>query len=343
VSAPSPSAGPDASRPPAPAARDASPPDRLGDAELVDLELALDAVARASASVPTGTVAGRQPWETRTGVTALELVGELTTTGARQSRMGAGGGGAATPKHERALPFVATANDLAVELHAACLDLAAAVLRTDAHDAPIGPRRPGPASIHAADVAAWLLTRLDALAWHPGIVRTHARDLVRLVARGRTTVDRRPGRWYAGPCATPLRDEAGDLVIVDGEQAYCDGELYARPEAPVVRCPTCDTGHRVEFRRAELLRLAEDRLETATTLSRALTGLLDTDVRPDRIRQWKRRSRLVSRGHDDNGDPVYRLGDVLDLLKADAARRARVHVAGTRKTPRPRTPQEHPA
>lgn len=302
--------------------------ERMADDELDDLEHALEQLTR-----PGGRAPGL-PWESAAGVRDLELVRELTTTGARQSRMAAGGGGAATPAHERPVPYVATANDLAARISAATVDLAAALMRAERRDAPVGPWRPGPPSLHVDDLAAWLITRLNdgaGLAWHPGIVRPHLAELRRLIARGRVAVDRQPERWYAGPCNVALRDDAGDLVIVNGAQARCVEDLYVRPHVTVALCQACHAKHHIDERRAELVRLAYERLETATDLSRALAGLLGTEVRAERIRQWKRRGRIATRGTNKAGDPLYRVGDVVDLVTADAARRSTVRVAGTRK------------
>ena len=42
-------------------------------------------------------------------------------------------------------------------------------------------------------------------------------------------------------------------------------------------------------------------------------------VTPELVRKWKYRGRLVSRGHDTPGSPLYRVGDVVDLLDTRTA------------------------
>jgi hypothetical protein len=97
-----------------------------------------------------------------------------------------------------------------------------------------------------------------------------------------------------------------------------------------VRCRDCRTVYDVAERREWLLHSAEDVLATAPVISRALTRM-GSEVMPDRIRQWASVSgggrRLVRRGRDRSGVPLYRLGDVMDLLAAEARRQAELGAA----------------
>ena len=264
---------------------------------------------------------GAQRWELGEG-RAIELVRQLAATGARQARIGSGGGAAKVPAHESAVPFVDSATDLLEQLHGLLAAWAARTMREDQADAPVGPRRAAPRTLGTDDLAAWLLGRLHTLEHRPGVTREHLDRLRPLVRRARAVIDRPHDRWFAGPCATPLRDDAGDLVIEHGEQAYCEAELWAKPGAPVVVCVACGAHHRLETRRAELLRLARDRELRAVDVSRALTSL-GMPCTPDRIRKWKQRHRLGVASLDDDGLPLYRVGDVMDLLVADAHRSTR--------------------
>ncbi|MEU8104391.1 hypothetical protein AB0C18_11790 [Nonomuraea muscovyensis] len=56
-----------------------------------------------------------------------------------------------------------------------------------------------------------------------------------------------------------------------------------------------------------------DQLGTATEIARALHGLCANPT-PAMIRGYAHRGHMVNRGHDKTGRPLYRVGDVLDLL-----------------------------
>lgn len=117
-------------------------------------------------------------------------------------------------------------------------------------------------------------------------------------------VDRPVERWYAGPC-----DE-------------CDHDLYAKPGVTQLAC-NCGAKYDIRERRTWLLTEAENVLATAADISRALTTL-DAPVNADRIYQWRRRKRLLDHGRDHDGNPLYRVGDILELLAnvRDRQRRA---------------------
>lgn len=137
----------------------------------------------------------------------------------------------------------------------------------------------------------------------------------------------RPPRWYAGQCWEP-RD--------DGER--CAAELYASPGASTVRCPECDTMHDAKDRREWLLREAEDQLLHAELMARALTGLGVEDLTPARVRGMARHGRLATKGTDAAGRPLYRVGDVRDVVaeqaRAEAERAAKRDDKARRKAER---------
>lgn len=116
-------------------------------------------------------------------------------------------------------------------------------------------------------------------------------------------IDRPPEEVFAGPC---------------GE---CGQDLYAAVGAPLVRCPQCGQVYDTEQRRSWLLELVHDQLATGPEISQALTSLA-LPVTPERIRQWKARNRLLPRGKNQTGRPLYRVGDVAELLMGEAAKGA---------------------
>lgn len=131
-----------------------------------------------------------------------------------------------------------------------------------------------------------------------------AQHIAQLLA---AAVDRPADARYVGPCHTQLEGEP------------CDAELYARPGAAAVICPACDTFHDVATRHEQLLEAAQDRLETAAVCARAVT-IWGEPVRADRIRKWKQRGRISVKAHDGAGSPLYRLGDVIDLVREDVVK-----------------------
>jgi hypothetical protein len=153
-------------------------------------------------------------------------------------------------------------------------------------------------------------------------------------------IDRPADRWYAGRCGAVMGTEHNGSTCacachhghprtcdIDGgcgreyDNVPCPALLYAEPDNPFVRCKVCGTTHTVAERRADLLSEAEDREATVETITRIITTLGDRDVRSAkvsaRIRQWAIRGKIESHGLrvvDGRPRPVYRVGDVLDLL-----------------------------
>lgn len=116
-----------------------------------------------------------------------------------------------------------------------------------------------------------------------------------------TTIRQPPAAlWYAGPCD------------------HCRRDMYARYGVPEVTCPSCNLIYDVEDRRDWLLTVVEDRLERAVTICRALSGL-GHDVSRHRLGMWQTRGLIAPHGHDARGYPLFRVGDVLDLLNRDAS------------------------
>lgn len=156
-------------------------------------------------------------------------------------------------------------------------------------------------------MAVWLIGRLGVLA-HRQSAAEAAEEISWLASALLRAVDRPPERAYAGPC--------------DG----CGEDLYARLGAQSVRCVGCSRTYDAAARRKWLLAEAEDVLAHAALLARAITVLREP-IEARRIRVWATRGLISERSTDRTGRPLYRVGDVLDLLarmstKAIRARRA---------------------
>jgi len=88
-----------------------------------------------------------------------------------------------------------------------------------------------------------------------------------------------------------------------------------------VPCRSCGTGHSVEERREWMLDALQDHLAPAHQVAHILAQLV-APVRPDRVRQWAARGRIVPHGRDAAGRPLYRVGDALAVLAAAMRRDA---------------------
>ena len=159
-------------------------------------------------------------------------------------------------------------------------------------------------------MAAWISVRLSRLIVHPA-AQEACEEITAAVAEAERVVDRRPDRVYVGPCGADLDD------------GPCPRDLYAPPGARVVRCPACDTEWNVARRREELLGKVVDQLAGAVQAAHILTHLA-APLRASTVRKWGERGRLVSHGTDPHGHPLYRVGDVLDLLVAKLERDERL-------------------
>ncbi|WUI02091.1 DUF1922 domain-containing protein [Spirillospora sp. NBC_00431] len=225
-----------------------------------------------------------------------EVARDLDVTLSRQTSRTGGGWTSVVP-----LPFDARASEVGWVLRSALAGWVRQLQETQAEDWPADTPQA---------MAGWLSARLERLVRHPAAEEAHG-EIVTAVAAAQRAVDLFPDRWYAGVCAAPL-DGGG----------RCQRDLYAKPKAATVTCPEC--GHRwdVPERRTWLLGMAEDVLATATEIARAVTTL-GQPVTPEAIRGYVHRKQLVAHGSRLVGTretPVYRLGDVLDILARRAER-----------------------
>jgi hypothetical protein len=155
------------------------------------------------------------------------------------------------------------------------------------------------------DLAGWLRPRVGWLRHHEAGADAYE-QITGAVHEARRVIDRPADKLYAGPC-----DE-------------CGRDLYAGIDAAYVRCGNVD-GHEggdewvwsVVERRRWLLDSARDVLATTTEISRALARYQGKSLTTEAIRGYVKRGRLTVRGHRPDGGrkvPLYRLGDMLDIL-----------------------------
>lgn len=242
-----------------------------------------------------------------------DLADDLDVSLARQARIGSGGGGrpAETP-----LPYGEAASETRWLLHTTLVSWVLVLLNDLRPFGPVCARcehrscstitdRATPDETLPA-MADWLATRVGTLRHHPHGPRA-VDELLHAVRQADQAIDRPADRNFLGVCSVEL-DDGGE----------CDAELYAPPGYRTFVCYVCKTSHDVAYRQKVLLEYAKDVLGTATELARALSGLGE-HVTPSMIRGYAHRKRLVPRGTDSVGHPLYRLGDVLALIFEDAA------------------------
>lgn len=241
----------------------------------------------------------------------------------RQARLGDRNGSRPT---ETSVPYDKRASDAGKHLKGVLVGWARLVaeelgIYSDTNRRGIGPtcRRCDHASCRAipaipqppdnlAGLATWLRPRVGWMRHHPAGAEAHD-EILDAVKRARRVCDRPAEKIYAGPCD-------------------CGEDLYARLGAPYVTCR--GEAHdqpilwEVEARRVWLLESARDVLATTTEISRALTRY-SKDVSPSAIRGYVKRDRLVAKGERSvpgrkDPLPLYKLGDVLDILARQAER-----------------------
>jgi hypothetical protein len=140
--------------------------------------------------------------------------------------------------------------------------------------------------------------------------------VIRGVARG-------PGEQkYLGPCGADLIAQFAE-GLVDAER--CEGDVYGWAGAEKGTCRTCGAQVVQAERRAWLDGQVADRAYRAAHIAGAYGISVNT------IRSWALRGRLIEHGHDGDGRPLYLIGDVLQLAREAAARRAEAEAKRARR------------
>jgi hypothetical protein len=170
----------------------------------------------------------------------------------------------------------------------------------------------------ALSVSRWLL-------WHVGWLRHHKAaaqaltDIERAIDEIDQVMDLHVERWYAGTCRA-------EYIAVDEHEAEADAccavELFVKPNETAKVCWNCGTKHDVEARRKWLLAKAEDQLAHMELIGRALASMGEA-VTPSQIRGYAFRGRIVAHGVDRKGRELYRVGDVVQVVRDNADEQAR--------------------
>lgn len=224
------------------------------------------------------------------------LVDELDITLTKQRRF-TSQTGAVRASSEPALPYDIGASNVLHELRNELVGLVRVCMDSHIESRDYRDRLPDDT---CEAMSRWLMWRIDGITAQPYAADTLR--LVRIVDRAEHVILGPPPKTFAGPC-----DD-------------CGRDLYAQKGKPVVTCHACGLHYDIETRRRWLLSVVDDRLATATEIARALTSL-ELPVTAERIRQWKHRDRIDVRAHDKLDRPLFRVGDVVDLLIEHADQR----------------------
>lgn len=194
--------------------------------------------------------------------------------------------------HPAGLPVDLRASDVADGVRDVALTWARVIAEETGADLPTS----------TAELLRWLAGRVQ---WvrHQQWAAEALDELEDAGARVARAVDRREPTAWLGPCLEP-----------DGLTGQCPGELHARVGAARVRCGTCGSVHDTSARRGWLDGLVAVHCFTAAEIEAAV------GVRADRIRKWASRGRIAQHGQDRYGRPLYRLGEVVELLSHPVSR-----------------------
>jgi hypothetical protein len=151
----------------------------------------------------------------------------------------------------------------------------------------------------AVALSRWLLR-------HPTWIRSHSaaeelyEEIRDVILKARRAIDRAPDTVYVGQCSALIED------------VMCEEDLYGITGRDTVTCRTCGTEHAIEGRRQILVGAMEDQLLTATEISQCFPAWFGKPVSASMVRGWKHRGRV--RSIDQDGQTLYRVGNVLDIL-----------------------------
>jgi hypothetical protein len=183
----------------------------------------------------------------------------------------------------------------------------------DGNDAGL-PHTRSPVNWGAVSVRDSLLVELALWGDDIDVIRRHPKAAEIAIGIGGAVknayraIDRMQDRKYLGKCMNQI----GGLK--------CQEELWVAPHAKEVRCKSCQYEHNVANRRLDMLDMAEDLICTPREASQYIGEVGGITVGHQRIRNYLDRKRVPERPSPD-GVKRLRLGDLLEVLRGDVARR----------------------
>jgi hypothetical protein len=237
-------------------------------------------------------------------------IDDLVTTLTRQGRTTTG---TTTPSDEAPIPFNPRAGTAFRHITTTLIRWQERI--ADHTGQPVRITEP----MHAATWIAHTLHRFHARNLpDAGQLLTALNDHTKTISK---IVDRPERKWYAGRCGKLTTTFHDNDTFTIGE---CPRELYADTETGTITCPLCGGTHDIATRQATLLTQAKEKLATATEAARAIVVWSDYQRGENRlvkrIGTWADRGRITQHGTIPQGGkdrPLYRIGDILDLLAED--------------------------
>lgn len=236
------------------------------------------------------------------------IIDQLRNSHTRQQRFTTTAGARATT--ETPVPF----NERA---HKARVDYVNAITRWQerlADHLGLPVRYPNPIA-----AAAWMWTVIETRGIATFVDAGHMlRDLESVHHQATKVINKAPERWFAGKCSA---------AYLEGQE--CPKDLYADNLTGTITCSLCGTHHDIANRRHALFEAAKEVLATATEAARAVVVWSDYERGENklvrRIGMWASRGRIEQRGiirQDGQDRPLYRIGDIQDLLAIDQSERS---------------------
>lgn len=145
-------------------------------------------------------------------------------------------------------------------------------------------------------MSRWLLWRVDGLGLND-LGWDAVSEITRAVGRCRMVIDRPEERQYAGPCE-------------------CGRDLYAKPNAKLTKCQSCEKEYDVESMRAWMRAGVSGRLVTAREGS-TLLGRFDLPTAQKTVDKWHERKLITDHGKNAEGRLLYLIDDLIGLAARD--------------------------
>lgn len=150
-----------------------------------------------------------------------------------------------------------------------------------------------------AEAAEWMATYPNLLALHPAARELHD-EITHLTGEVRRMVDRAPDKIYLGVCG----------IEFDG--VMCTDRLYGVADRDTVRCRACGSRHDAHQRWRDIQDGVRASLATAAEISGALAKLYGKQINVKTIRTWAHRGVIDTLGRNRDGEPLHKVGQVLD-------------------------------
>ena len=170
-------------------------------------------------------------------------------------------------------------------------------------------------TLHSAhSMARWLERNASAIAGQEDADRC-CDDIADAIRNAERLVNRPIPPRFIGPCVTnPAPDSVLEARLAKGDtETRCNFALTANQKATEVTCPTCKQTHNVDELVGQLLSESGDTLVTVRDLVDWILPRMEKPVPERTLYRWMKTGVLETRGHNERGDAMVRLEDVLDI------------------------------